>query len=574
VLGLEADFSGPDKMFSNVQLIVPDVGPSFLEDKIQLWGSVRGRIGYSFDDWLVYATGGFAYTRDLASITDPDDNTENVRFWRRGWTAGGGVEVRLTPNWSAKLEYLYNAFGSAGIWFPSVGERYTSNLALHSVQLGLNYRFAEDPPAPVSAQAISSEVADWSIHGQSTFVQMTNPPFRSAYVGPNSLFPGYQMRETLSASSYLGHKLWEGTELYFNPELFQGFGLSATHGVAGFPNAESQKGGFDYPRYNTSRLFLRHIFGLGGEQEDLPDSANQVAETVDVSRLTLTFGKVAIPDLFDNNIYAHDGRSSFLNYALAEAATFDYAGDQIGFTWGAALDLNQKDWAFRAGYFLTSDVPNSLNYDTRLFRRGQYLVEFEERYRLFDAPGKLRLTGWVSRCFCGSFAATLAKPFLTDPDLNPDGPDIAATRETRTEFGFIANLEQSVSDDLGLFARLGWRNGQTEITSFTDADRTISFGGVVNGTSWGRPNDRVGLGGVINGLSGNYRAFLGIGGLGLIVGDGKLSYRAENVLEAYYSVGLTEFSTLTFDYQFVNNPGYNVDRGPVSIGALRLHVQF
>ena len=155
-----------------------------------------------------------------------------------------------------------------------------------------------------------------------------------------------------------------------------------------------------------------------------------------------------------------------------------------------------------------------------------------------------------------------------------DAPDIAGTRKTRSEFGFIGNFEQTISDDLGLFARLSWQSGQTEIMAWTDIDESASFGGVLKGTSWGRPNDRVGLAGIVNGLSSNYRAFLAAGGLGINIGDGALSYRPEEIIETYYLVGLTDWAALTFDYQFVANPGDNYVRGPVSIGAVRLHVQF
>jgi high affinity Mn2+ porin len=168
----------------------------------------------------------------------------------------------------------------------------------------------------------------------------------------------------------------------------------------------------------------------------------------------------------------------------------------------------------------------------------------------------------------------LANPYLSNPALDPNAPDVAGTRETRSEFGFYGNIEEAVTDDLGLFARLSWQSGQTEIMSWTDIDESASFGGVYKGTSWGRPNDRVGLAGVINGISNNYQAFLAAGGLGINIGDGALSFRPEEIIETYYSVDLTDWAAMTFDYQFIANPGYNYVRGPVSIGAVRLHVAF
>ena len=366
---------------------------------------------------------------------------------------------------------------------------------------------------------------------------------------------------------------YTGTEFYYNPEPFQGFGLANTHGLAGFSDIEAQKAGYDFPQYNTARLFLRHVFGLGGDQEDIADGPNQVAGKEDISRLTFTFGKLAIPDIFDNNSYSHDGRVGFMNWALVDSGAFNYSGDQQGYTYGTVLDLNQKDWAVRAGYFLVPDVSNGENFDTRLFVRGQYLVEVQHNYSLLGAPGVLRVTGFEEQFYAGSYAATLNNPYLINPLTDGGTPDIAATRKTRSQYGIVGNAELSVTKDLGLFARIGWWNGQSEII-YTDIDSSISFGGVLTGTSWGRPLDKVGLATAINGISGNYQKFLSIGGLGVNIGDGALSYRPESIVETYYSVGLTENAFLTADYQFVANPGYNYVRGPVSIGSVRLHVQF
>jgi high affinity Mn2+ porin len=570
MLGLEADLSFPDKKTSSLSPI--SLSSSVIGDEVELFGSLRGRLGYSFGRWLLYGTGGFAYDRDSATRTDSSGNVDSANFWRTGWVVGAGMEARLMPQWSAKLEYSYFDFGYGRSFFPASGTHYNSTLAFQTVQVGLNYQFADGWAAMPENSSLSAP-ENWSIHAQSTIVEMGSTPFHSTYSGQNSLFSGGQALQTVSASGFLGYKFAPGIEIYFDPEWFQGFGLSNTHGIAGFPNGEAQKGGFEYPDYNTSRLFLRQTFGLGGDQEELPDGPNQVGEKVDVSRVTVTIGKLSVPDLFDNNAYAHDPRGGFMNYALFDAGAFDFAGDQLGYTWGGAVELNQKNWALRAGYFLEPTVANGNDFDTKIFAHGQYLLEIEDRYVLFGMPGKLRLTGWESLCFCGSFAATLADPVLVDPTLDSNAPDIAATRQTRSEFGFIANVEQTVSDELGLFARLSWRNGQTEIMQFTDIDESLSAGGVLKGTSWGRSNDTVGLAGVINGLSSSYRAYLAEGGLGLIIGDGQLSYRPEQIIEAYYSIGLTNWAAMTLDYQFVANPGYNSDRGPVSIGAVRLHLQ-
>lgn len=274
-------------------------------------------------------------------------------------------------------------------------------------------------PAAIEAAAILLP-GEWSTHYQYTFIDQGHPAFRSPYSGPNSLNPGNRSRETMTATAYLGRTLWDGGALYLNPELGQGFGLSRTTGLAGFPNGEAQKSGSHAPKPYIARLYLAQTIGLGGEQETVEDDLNQIAGTRDLSRITLYAGKLAVNDLFDTNSYAHDPRNDFMNWAVWEGGAYDYAADQRGYTDGAAAELNQKEWAFRLGAFLEPKRSNDRNLDTRMLQRGGYQAELEERYELLGEAGKLRLLGFVNRSLAGSY-----RQALSIPDL-----DIAATRKT------------------------------------------------------------------------------------------------------------------------------------------------
>jgi high affinity Mn2+ porin len=586
MLGVETDISFPNHLSAAQTFSSATTGQFSITDKVELLGTVRARAGYAFGNWLAYGTAGFAFDRDLLQNTQEvgissgigvlPGNVNQAYFSRYGWTLGLGIELGLSQSWSAKLEYDFLRFGSDNVPFPLEAQHYTSNLAVQSVQAGLNYHFGNESSLQGSTGNALSDIDDiLSIHGQTTWIDQGYPAFHAPYSGTQSLYPGGMWRATVSTDAFLGVKLWEGAALYYNPELFQGYGLTGTLGIAGFPNGEAQKAGFLFPRYNTAHLFVQQTIGFGGEQESIeegpyniepwPDD-NRSSVKQDISRLTITVGKLAVTDIFDSNTYAHDPRTGFMNWSIMTAGAFDYAADQYGYTWGAALDLHQQDWSLRSGYFLEPSVPNGTEYDTEFFRRGQYILELEKRYSLFSQPGHLQVTGWLSSAFAGSFAATLADPAL---DL-----DIAQTRKTRLEYGYILNLEQAVTKDFGLFSRLSWQDGQTEIMAWTDINRSASFGGVLQGTSWGRPDDRIGIAGVVNGVSSEYQAFLKAGGLGILIGDGQLNYSAEKILEAYYWYSINKWSSLTFDYQFVANPAYNVDRGPVSIFAARYHAQF
>jgi high affinity Mn2+ porin len=408
----------------------------------------------------------------------------------------------------------------------------------------------------------------YNLHGESTFIGQYNAPFQARYSGQNSLNAKGEFRETASATAYLGLRLWRGGEFYINPEMFHGFGLSETHGLGAFPNGEAQKGGSDKPQLYIARAFYRQTFGFGGETEQVADAPNQLAGTQDVSRLTLTAGRMPVVDIFDGNTYARDPREDFLNWTIYSQGAFDYAADQKGYGYGIVLDFNQKQWALRGGYFMMPRYSNAENFDLDVPRRGQYLLELETRHTIGGQPGKVRILGWLSRAYAGSYREALGDPSF-------DGEtSIEDTRRSRTLYGFGITFEQAIRDDLGVFARASWRDAHSEVMAWTDADASLSAGLSLKGTRWGRPNDVVGLAGVVNFLGNDNRDYTAAGGLGINIGDGALSYRPEAVAESYYRFALRDNVALTFDYQLALNPGYNADRGPVSIFATRLRAGF
>ena len=571
VLGVEADasFTSP-----------PDgaaLTPAPFNTTLDYVGTVRGRIGYAFGRWMPYVTGGFAWGHTHVNINADPANTSDivssVGHYQTGWTTGLGLEFAVSGNWSAKLEYDHvdlsrqtydlNAFGLPGV---NVDPR------VDFVKFGLNYRFGDTPwtaPVAANAQTALPESDVWNVHAQTTFLPQGYASFRSPYAGAFSLPGGGQLQETWTTTAFLGVRLWDGGEFYFNPELAQGFGLNGTLGLAGFPNGEAQKAGAAFPKIRAQRYYIKQTFGLGGEQEDIADGPNQLQGKRDIDRVTLIVGRFAIGDFFDNNAYAHDPRADFMNWAMWSSAAYDFPADLPGYTRGAVVELNRKDWAVRAGYF---QVPNAPNSDVLTFKPGGTAVEFEERHTIFDQPGKLRLGAFVNSGHTGNYREALAIQ-AADPALDINTV-MTGIQHANLKYGFYANLEQQIAKDVGLFARASWNDGQNQILSFTDIDRSLSAGLSIKGSYWGRPNDTIGVGGAINGLSAANRDFLAAGGLGLLIGDGQLNYRPEQVFETYYAYSLNKNVTLTADYQLITNPAYNADRGPVSIFSGRLHGEF
>ncbi|HXQ11577.1 MAG TPA: carbohydrate porin [Caulobacteraceae bacterium] len=407
-----------------------------------------------------------------------------------------------------------------------------------------------------------------AIHGQATVVDQGTLPFHAPDAGTNSLTPRIG-RETFDATLYVGFRPWSGAEVWANPELDQGFGLDNTLGVAGFPSGEAYKVGKSTPYFRLPRLFLRQTIDLGGKKQSVDADLNQLAGSQTANRVVITLGKFGVTDVFDTNAYAHDPRGDFLNWALVDTATFDYAADAWGYTYGAAVEWYQGRWTLRAGAFDLSVIPNNSRLDSTL-GQDQYVVEIEERHTIGGQAGRLMLTGYLTRGRMGTFADAIALAATTGQP-----PSTASVRRYRSRPGVSLDLEQTLADDLGLFVRAGIADGDFESYEFTDVDATFAAGLSLSGKRWGRKDDTLGVAGVINGISKIHQEYFADGGLGILVGDGELPHPGpEEIIETYYKIALTSRLALSLDGQLVTNPGYNRDRGPAPIVAARLHAQF
>ncbi|MDQ2860982.1 MAG: carbohydrate porin [Pseudomonadota bacterium] len=426
-------------------------------------------------------------------------------------------------------------------------------------------------PAAMAADAAPPTDApqDFAVHGQATVIDQANLAFASPYAGTNSLPGKAEGRETVDVTLYAGVRPWRGAEVWINPEIDQGFGLHNTTGVAGFPSGEAYKVGKSEPYFRLQRLFLRQTIDLGGEASSVEADLNQLAGAQTADKVIVTVGEFNVTDVFDTNKFAHDPRHDFLNWALIDAGTFDYAADAWGYTVGVASEWYQGSWVLRAGVFDLSDVPNSTRLDSG-FGQFQLEGEIEKDYQLAGQAGAFKLTGFLTRGRMASFADAIALGAATGAP-----PNVALVRQYRGRGGLSFDLQQQVTPELGLFARGGLAGGDVEPYEFSDIDKTISGGLSLNGKRWGRGGDTLALAGVVNGISRIHQQYFAAGGLGILIGDGQLPHPgAEQILETYYDAALGKFLHLALDYQFVVNPAYNRDRGPVSIFAARLHAQF
>lgn len=412
----------------------------------------------------------------------------------------------------------------------------------------------------------------WNAHFQSTFIRQDKAAFNASYSGQNSLTGARAQSYSLTATAYLGLRLGgdasHSTELYFNPEAVQGVSLSNLTGLGGLTNGELQKVAGDQISFYRPRIFARQTWGLGGEREAIDSGQNQLAGSKDKNRWVLTAGNFAVTDIFDQNSYAHDARTQFMNWSFLTHGAYDYAADARGYTWGVALEYVQADWAIRGGRFLEPRTSNSLPLNWNIFKSYGDQIEYERSYALGEQTGKWRVLVFRNVAEMGNFTDALNLVAGT-----PTPPDFNTTRRTQSKVGVGVSAEQTLSKNMGGFVRASMHDGKTETFSFTEIDRSLSTGVVLSGQGWARPKDKLGVALAVNGLSSTHRAYAAAGGIGFFIGDGRLNYKPETITETYYlwAIGRQQLSV---NAQFIKNPAYNADRGPVRVVGLRWHTEF
>ncbi len=426
---------------------------------------------------------------------------------------------------------------------------------------------AEATTQPVTAQPRESK--QYTAHGQTTVITEKHDTFHAPYSGRNSL-PRHEGEATsVTGTLFLGSRVWSGGEVYFNPEIAGGQGFGGVTGLAGFPNGEIPRVGTPEPRPYIGRLFLRQTIGLGGEKEFVEDTQNQIAGFRDTHRITVTAGKFGAIDFFQSNNYSNDPRTQFENWSLFTNGAWDYPADVRGYTEGAVVEYTEPKWSLRYGAMTEPTQANGATFDSKIPAALGHALEFESRYSLAEHPGIVRVMGYANSAHMGKY-----REAINQGRALGSVPDVTQTRAYRIKYGIGISAEQEITRDLGVFARLGWNDGHSESWAFTEIDESATLGLSLKGTRWHRPDDVAGIAGVLNGLSKDHRDYLRAGGHGFIIGDGRLSYGLEEIVEAYYLIKLSDHIFVTGDVQYIENPAYNRDRGPVFVGGVRVHVEF
>ncbi len=412
--------------------------------------------------------------------------------------------------------------------------------------------------------------APWWLSGQLNVIGQAQPGFHAPYTGDNSFRPDSHGAVSFVATAYAGYELTPTTAIVIAPESAGGGGLSDALGLAGFTNLDVVRN----PTLGTApylaRAFIDQIIPLSDTRQAHDRDPLHVLRTLPERRIEIRAGKLSTVEQFDLNAVGSDSHLQFMNWAIDNNGAYDYAADTRGYTLGVTAEYAEPAWSLRLGELLMPTVANGIDYDFDIAHARGENVELELHDDLGGRPGTVRLLGYVNHARMGSYADAIAAAERGEVAV----PDITASRQRgRIKYGFGLNAEHELAESLRGFARLGWNDGHTESFAYTEIDNTIQVGGDLRGTAWQRRGDKLGLAAVSSGLSDDHRRYLALGGKGFLLCDGRLRYGRETIVETYYTAQVHRGTFVAADLQLIARPGYNRDRGPITVGSLRFHLE-
>jgi hypothetical protein len=461
-------------------------------------------------------------------------------------------------------------------------------LMFNSLALNSQHSSAERPPSastpappatqeePIVTMAPYHSNGRYWLSGQANIIFQGNLPFHSPYEGEHSLQSGTEYKTSLLGTFYTAvrptRSIRYNTDLILDVESSGGRGLSQALGLAGFTNLDVVRN----PTLSTvpylARYDIHQTIGLTGETASQEPGPFAVAASVPVRRIEFRIGKMTLPDFFDVNNPGSDSHLQFMNWTVDNNGAWDYAADTRGYTVGGMAEYDDRKWSLRYGFFAMPTVANGMDLDWDWRRSHGHNGEFELRHSFVaQRKGAERIIFFANRAHMGTYREAV-NAFLAGTDKTPN--ILLHEHYGALKYGFGYNTEQELTDNLRVFGRFGWNEGQHESYVYTEVDQTVEAGGDYAGTRWHRPADKIGLAVVTNAIKRDHQNYLRLGGLGFLLGDGKLNYGRETIVESYYNWHAWRGLFYAIDVQHINNPGYNRDRGPVWVGSVRTHVDF
>jgi high affinity Mn2+ porin len=472
---------------------------------------------------------------------------------------------------SARLLLLFLAVLRTASAHQSTPEYPNSQTEQTSAPASVNQEEGDNGAGDLVTMFPHSESSRYWISGQANIILQWHPSFPAKYSGPNSLHAKAENATSKVFTLYLGYQLKRMTEVFLDMESASGHGISEALGVAGFTNLDVVRNPQLSHAPYLARAMIRQIIPLSSDPVTAVRGTFALATTLPARRIEIRAGKFSLVDFFDLNTWGQDSHLQFLNWAVDNNGAYDYAANTRGYTDGVMLEYDDHWFSARFAETMMPKVANGINLDANVVRARAENFEAEARGKLFlRRAGVVRLLGFLNHADMGNYEEA-----IRNSENSHTPVDIISTRrQGRHKYGFGLNFEQELPGKFGVFGRLGWSDGHNESFAYTEVDRTFVIGAFTVGERWRRPNDRAGAAFAVNGIVAAHQQYLALGGKGFLLGDGALTYGPEKIFEWFYTAHIWRGIFGSFDLHHINNPGYNKDRGPVVVPALRLHVDF
>jgi len=450
-------------------------------------------------------------------------------------------------------------------------------------QEGAGRKAADESPAgrepqdpPIVSMFPHREDAPWWVSGQANIIFQGRLAFHSPYDGINSFRSSAEYKTSMVGTLYTAvrrnRSVRDNTDLILDFESAGGRGLSEALGLAGFTNVDVVRNPNLGSTPYLARYQIHQVFGFTQRTTSQEPGPFALAPSVPLRRVEFRMGKMTLPDFFDINSIGSDSHLQFMNWTVDNNGAWDYAADTRGYTVGGLAEYDDRLWSVRYGLFAMPTVANGIDLDWALSRAHGQNGEFElRRGPVARRKGAQRVLFYANRAHMGTYREAVSA-FLSGADATPR--ITAHEHFGALKYGLGYNTEQELSESLRVFGRFGWNEGQHESFAYTEVDQTVELGADYDGTGWHRPVDKIGIAIVSNAIKRDHQNYLRLGGLGFLLGDGRLNYGRENTVESYYNWHAWRGLFYALDLQHIDAPGYNRDRGPVWVGSVRAHVDF
>ncbi|MGD0444313.1 MAG: carbohydrate porin [Edaphobacter sp.] len=528
----------------------------------------------------------FALRETATGLDDEPNLTQPAFFWAL-LKAGCLHSIHIHPAPSTLAQSLKNAIQTAAVLLlvalslaaNAQEQDDLSNGRPSRPEIAVKVPTAEDDSAPTMFP--HSETSRYLVSGQANIIFQSHGPFHSPYDDVNSFLGRGEYKTSLLGTLYLGAQLRRdpktGTDVIFDLESAGGRGLSEALGLAGFTNLDVVRNPNLGSTPYIARVQLHQTIGFTDKLVEASRTQFSLATEVPERRLEFHAGKMSLPDYLDINTIGSDSHLQFMNWTVDNNGAWDYAADTRGYTYAIVTEYDDKDWSARYAIALMPTVANGIDLDWNLRRASGQNMEFELRKPLLgsllpaDRKGVVRVLSFVNHAHMGLYRDA-NKAFLAGEGARPVIQSVE--KFGAVKYGFGLNAEQELTEDLRAFTRIGWNEGQHESFAYTEVDQTVEFGADYSGRSWSRPYDKIGVTFVSNAIKKDHQDYLKLGGLGFLLGDGKLNYAREDIVEGYYNVHAWRGVYYSLDLQYIDHPGYNKDRGPALVESVRMHVDF